>query len=79
MKSYTNTHEVMDDSTQAHCLAKVFNSPKIKYLNKVLNFGQQKWGVTDLPPLKRISSRDSVAKREVVQETLIEDNPHVPK
>jgi hypothetical protein len=25
----------MDDSTQAHCLAKVFNSPKIKYLNKV--------------------------------------------
>jgi hypothetical protein len=26
----------MDDSTQAHCLAKVFNSPKIKYLNKVL-------------------------------------------
>jgi hypothetical protein len=36
MKSYTYTHEIMDDGTQAHCLAKVFNPPKIKYLNKVL-------------------------------------------
>jgi hypothetical protein len=42
----THTHEIMDHSTQAHCLAKVFNSLKIKYLNKVFNFGQQKWGVT---------------------------------
>jgi hypothetical protein len=69
----------MDDSTQAHCLAKVFNSPKIKYLNRVLIFGPQKWGVTDLPPLKKISSQDSVAKHEVVWETLVGDNPHIPK
>jgi hypothetical protein len=34
MQSYTNTHEIMDDSTQAHCLAKVFNSPKIKVLKQ---------------------------------------------
>jgi hypothetical protein len=32
----TQTHEIMDHITQAHCLAKVFNSLKIKYLNKVL-------------------------------------------
>jgi hypothetical protein len=79
MQSYTNTHEFMDDSTQAHCLAKKFNSPQNKVLKQCFNYGQQKWGVTDLPPLKKISSRDLVAKREVVRETLVGDNPHVPK
>jgi hypothetical protein len=36
MNSHTCTHEIIDDGIQAHCLAKVFNSPNIKYLNKVL-------------------------------------------
>jgi hypothetical protein len=53
MKSYTTTHEIMDNSTQAHGLAKVFSLPKIKYLNQVSNMVNQKWGVTDLPPLEK--------------------------
>jgi hypothetical protein len=37
IKSCTYTHmKITHDSTQAQYLAKVFNSPKIKHLNKVL-------------------------------------------
>jgi hypothetical protein len=35
---HIHTHEIMNDSTQAQSLAKVFNSPKIKHLNKVLTW-----------------------------------------
>jgi hypothetical protein len=35
---HMHTHVIMNDSTQAQYLAKVFNSPKIKHLNKVLTW-----------------------------------------
>jgi hypothetical protein len=42
MKSYTYAHEIMDDSTQAQSLAKVFVSHKTKYLNKGFNLVYKK-------------------------------------
>jgi hypothetical protein len=51
----------MDHSTQAHCLAKVFNSLKIKYLNKVLIL-VNKSGVLHFRPPKFVFDGGSAAE-----------------